>query len=63
MNFVDLELLGGGLYWAFVKGISYQRLEEVKHDGWFFEGLKMRWKLLAWSNVNIRFLQTLDIVK
>ena len=63
MNFVDLELLGGGLYWAFVKGISYQRLEEAKLDGWFFESLKMRWKLLAWSNVNIRFLQTLDIVK
>ena len=42
MNFVDLELLGGGLYWAFVKGISYQRLEEAKLDGWFFESLKMR---------------------
>ena len=47
---------------GFVEHISYQRLEEVKLDGRYLEGLKVRWKLLAWSNVNIRFLRTLDIV-
>ena len=46
MNFVEL-LGGGGLYGAFLKRIGYQHLEEVKLDGWNFEGLKVRWKLLT----------------
>ena len=43
MNFVDLELLGGGLYWAFVKGISYTEYSVILCVlYWFdFEVLKL----------------------